>query len=51
MNFLEVFLFYCCKKILIWQITLEVFFENFLEYYFFNIIVDFNFFSDFKLEY
>ena len=49
MNFLEI-LFYCCKRILIWQKILEVFFETLFEYYFLNIIVNVKFFSDLKFE-
>ena len=46
MNFLEIILFYCCKRILILQKILKVL-ENLFEYYFLNIIENANFFSDF----
>ena len=45
MNFLEI-LFYFCEIILIWQ---KGFLKTLFEYYFFNIIVNVNFFSDLKL--
>ena len=44
-NFLEI-LFYFCKIILIWQ---KCFLETLFEYYFLNIIVNVNFFSDLEL--
>ena len=46
--FLKWFLFYCCKRILIWQKNFWGFLENLFEYYFWNIIVNVNFFSDLK---
>ena len=49
MNFGE-FLFYCCKRILIWQ-KIVGFLETLFEYYFLNIIVNVNFFSGLKFEY
>ena len=39
----------CCKRILIWQKILELILENFFEYYFLNIIVNVNFFSDLNI--
>ena len=48
-NFLEI-LFYCCKRILIWQ-EIFGFLETSFEYYFLNIIVNVNFVSDLKFEY
>ena len=42
---------YCCKRILIWQKILRGLSENLFEYYFLNIIVNVNFFSDLKFEY
>ena len=50
MNFLEI-LFYCCKRILKWQEIIEVFWRLYLKIFFFNIIVNANFFSDLKFEY
>ena len=48
MNFLEILL-YCCKRILAKNI--RGFLETLFEYYFLNIIVNVNFFSDLKFEY
>ena len=48
MNFLEILL-YCCKRILVKNI--RGFLETLFEYYFLNIIVNVNFFSDLKFEY
>ena len=52
MNFLETS-FYCCKRILIWEKILEVFWRLCLKknYFFLNIVVNVNFFSDLKFEY
>ena len=52
MNFVEIiFICYNCERILIWQKNVTGFLENILEYYFLNIIVNVNFFSDLKCEY
>ena len=50
MNFLELIFHLLFKKILIWQKN-GGFFENLFEYYFLNITVNINFFSDLKFEY
>ena len=47
MNFLEI-LIYCCERILAKN---RGFLETLFEYYFLNIIVNVNFFSDLKFEY
>ena len=49
-NFLEI-LFHCCKRILIWQKILEIFWRLYLNITFLNIIVNVHFHSDLKFVY
>ena len=48
-DFVEIILNFCCKRILIWQKNISGFFENLFEYYILNIVVNVNFFSDLNI--